>query len=303
MRGTLLGLLSAVFYTATNMTLRQLAEAQDLDRAIWVTCNKAIPAALVAWAIIAWRGWQGLPALPERRLVLPLIATGLFMQTGGNVLFQIALSMGGLAISVPLCFATLIATGAILGKLLLGEPITRQSTLAMSMLTLSILLLSMDAQTTEIGGGWAASGMLLAAIPAACLSGVSYGACGVVIRRMLKRKLPVSATLVLMSSSGVVSLGLICFVRQGTAVLTSTSTDEYALMALAGTFNAAAFFSVAVAMKYITVVRANMFNATQVAMCAIAGVLLFDEPWTGWLVGGVLLTTLGVALIGGRSSK
>jgi drug/metabolite transporter (DMT)-like permease len=303
MRGTFLGVLSAVFYTATNLTLRQLADSSDLDRTIWVTCNKAVPAALVAWIIVAWRGWHGLPALPPRQLVLPLLATGLFMQTAGNILFQIALSMGGLALSVPLCFATLITTGAVLGKVLLGEPITSQSACAMGLLILSILLLSMDAETVETEGAWHASGIVMAAIPAACLSGVSYGACGVVIRRMLIRKLPVSATLVLMSSSGVVSLGLISLIRQGPAALAATPRQDLALMALAGAFNAAAFFSVAAAMKYITIVRANMFNATQVAMCAIAGVLIFSEPWTGWLVGGVLLTVAGVVLIGGRSSK
>ncbi|MEO1997665.1 MAG: DMT family transporter [Planctomycetaceae bacterium] len=303
MRGTFLGVLSAVFYTATNMTLRQLADSDDLDRAIWVTCNKAVPVALICWAIIAWRGWHGLPAMPARHLVLPLVATGLFLQTGGNIMFQIALSVGGLALSVPLCFATLIATGAILGKVLLGEPVTKQSAFAMSLLILSILLLSKDAQATAPEVAWTSSSLVVAAIPAACLSGVSYGACGVVIRRMLQHKLPVSATLVLMSSSGVVSLGLISLVRQGPAALAATHPDDFALMALAGVFNAAAFFSVAAAMKYITVVRANMFNATQVAMCAVAGVLMFGEPWTGWLVGGVLLTTLGVVLIGGQSSK
>ena len=302
MRGTFLGVLSAVFYTATNMTLRQLADSDDLDRTIWVTCNKAVPAALVAWTIIAWRGWQGLPALPPRHLVLPLLGTGLFMQTGGNILFQIALSLGGLALSVPLCFATLITTGAVLGKVLLGEPITRQSACAMGLLCLSILLLSMDAEATGPELASSTSHLVLAAIAAACLSGVSYGACGVVIRRMLNHKLPVSATLVLMSSSGVVSLGLISLIRQGPAALAATQPDDWALMALAGVFNAAAFFSVAAAMKYITIVRANMFNATQVAMCAIAGVLVFSEPWTGWLVGGVLLTIAGVVLIGGRSN-
>ena len=75
-------------YTGTNLTLRRVAHTQNLDWAIWVSCWKGVPAALIAWLLIAHRTWRGLPALPPRKLVLPLIATGLFMQFVGTSAFN-----------------------------------------------------------------------------------------------------------------------------------------------------------------------------------------------------------------------
>ena len=117
--GTLFGVISALAYTGTNLTLRRMANTQSLDWAIWVSCWKGVPAAVVAWVLVAYRARRGLPALPPMALVLPLMATGLFMQFIGNVSFQWALSLGGLALTVPLTFATLIGSGAVLGRVVL----------------------------------------------------------------------------------------------------------------------------------------------------------------------------------------
>lgn len=296
--GLALAIVSAIFYTGANMALRQLAGKPGVDWAIWVTANKALPAAALAWGIIGYRAWKGQPALPTRDVLKTLLFAGVVMQLVGNLMFQIALSFGGLALSVPLCFATLITTGAVLGRVFLGESITLRTAAAMGMLIASIGLLSQGAGTStqavrEVGSAWTVT----LAVLTACLSGVGYGTCGVIIRSTLKRKLPLSATLMPMSTMGAVGLGAVSLFRLGSEGILATTSTEVFVMLGAGLCNAVAFFAVGAALRHITVVQANMLNATQSAMCAVVGFLFFDEPWTWWLGIGIILTGVGVGLV------
>lgn len=298
--GTIFGVISALAYTGTNLTLRRVAHTQNLDWAIWVSCWKGVPAALVAWLLIAHRTRRGLPALPPRQLVLPLIATGLFMQFVGNVSFQWGLSLGGLALTVPLTFATLIGSGAILGRIVLNEPITLRSLAAIAVLVISIVFLSLGAEGATRSmlaeSSWLT---IVGAILAASLAGLAYGTCGVVIRRTTTgvHNVSLSGTLVLLSTTGVVGLGLTSWFRLGTDQLLETTPLELANMLAAGSLNAIAFFACGAALMRLSVVRVNMINASQAAMCAAGGVLFFEEALTVWMVLGTLLTMGGLMLM------
>ncbi len=305
--GILCGLTAAVGYSAANVALRSLAEEKGLSWQIWVTFMKSLPAAMVAWGLIAYRASKGLVAFPSTRLIFPLVGVGLVMQFGGNLCFQLSLAHIGLALTVPLCFSTLICTGAGLGRVWLGEPIKKQTLIAMFALMVAISLISvgiwMNApeQNSLDEQSW---GMTLLAILTACISGISYGSCGVVIRRLVK-KLPISAALVMFSSTGAVVLGIISFSSFGIgyeAVFYVTSKEWFALWA-AGWANAVAFFAVGGAMKKLEVVRVNLLNASQVAMCAIAGVWFFSEDLTVWLAVGTTLTIVGLVLMGLKKNK
>lgn len=303
--GTIFGVISALAYTSTNLTLRRVAHTQELDWAIWVSCWKGVPAAVIAWLLIAHRAWRGLPALPPRKLVLPLIATGVFMQFVGNVCFQWGLSLGGLALTVPLTFATLIGSGAILGRIVLGEPITMRSLAAIAVLVVSIVFLSLGAEGATRSmlaeSSWLT---ILGAIATASLAGLAYGTCGVVIRRTTTgvHNVSLPGTLVLLSTTGVVGLGLTSWFRLGTDRLWETTSFELSNMLAAGLLNAIAFFACGAALMRLSVVRVNMINATQAAMCAAGGVLFFDEALTVWVVLGTLLTMGGLMLMERQAS-
>ncbi len=298
--GTLFGVISALAYTGTNLTLRRMANTHSLDWAIWVSCWKGVPAAAVAWILVAYRAKRGLPALPPATLVLPLVATGLFMQFIGNVSFQWALSLGGLALTVPLTFATLIGSGAVLGRIVLGEPITPRSLAAIGVLVVSIAVLSLGADDAT-GAMLAESSWLMVAgaILAASLAGLGYGTCGVVIRRTTtgRHNVSLSGTLVLLSTTGVVGLGLASWFRLGPDRILQTTGPELANMLAAGCLNAIAFFACGAALMRLSVVRVNLINASQAAMCAAGGVAFFDEALTVWLVLGTLLTMGGLMLM------
>jgi DME family drug/metabolite transporter len=297
--GTLFGVLASITYTVANMALRHVAKPGDIDWAIWVSAVKAVPAAMAAWVLIAYRASRGLPALPPRQFVLPLLLAGLVMQLGGNMMFQLALGLGGLALTVPLMFAALIITGAWMGRLVLGEGISYRSGMAMAVLIAAIVLLSTGAEDaaksmTASASSWTVVGAVLAAFVAGC----SFGANGVVIRRMLSHDLSLSATLVLLSSVGVVGLGAVGLWRLGPDRIAQTTTVEWQGILLAGVMNAAAFFSVSAAFKRIPVVRVNLVNASQAALAAVGGVLFFEERATFGVIAGTLLTVVGLTLMG-----
>ena len=302
--GTGFGILSALAYTGANIALKQVAGPGDFDWAIWVSCIKAVPTALTAWALVGYRALRGLPALPPRQLVVPLLLMGLFMQFGGNVMFQWSLGLVGLALTVPVSFATLILSTAVCGRLFLAEPITARTAAAMGTLILSIVFLSVGVrnatESVAAGSSWLMGG---GAILAACTAGIAYGMSSVTIRWTLARGVSHSATLVLLATSGVVGLGLLSLSRMGLESLKQTPISDLQIMLLAGVLNAIAFFSLSAALKHITTIRANLLNTSQTALAAAAGVLWFAEPLTAGLIIGTALTVAGLLLMENRRAQ
>ncbi|QDV20395.1 EamA-like transporter family protein [Gimesia panareensis] len=303
LKGTLFGLLSALAYTAANISLREAAVDNNADWAIWISALKSVPATIVGWVLVTYRGSKGLPALPPRRLVIPLILTGLLMQFGGNVMFQWSLSLGGLAFTVPLCFATLLATGAILGRLFLEEAITPRMFVSMVILTGAIVVLSLGAHQAEESVfehmTQHSRSMVTVALTVfvACVAGCAYGAGGVMIRGTVRGEMSISASLVLISTTGLVCLTAVAFYRLGFEILWKTTPWQYLVMLVGGIMNAIAFFAIGGSMKYLTVTRVNLLNASQTAMAAFAGVFFFNEELTVWLLSGTALTIGGLFLM------
>ena len=69
------------------------------------------------------------------------------------------------------------------------------------------------------------------------------------------------------------------------------------MMMLAGACNAVAFVALTRCLQLTSVVYANLLNAGQAALAALAGVLIFREPASTGLVGGVLLTVVGLTIL------
>jgi drug/metabolite transporter (DMT)-like permease len=232
------------------------------------------------------------------------MAVGFAVQGGGNVLFQWSLARCGLALSVPTVFATLMLTGALLSRTWLGESVTWISAVAMGLLIAAIGVLSFGAEGAaaalpapaagDSAKLWVFSGVVFAAV-----AGVFYGVLGVVIRQTTRVAVPLPATLAIVSSTGVLGVGIPALFRLGGSIVDSTAS-EWELMILAGTLNAIAFFAIGGSLRRIPVVQVNLLNASQAVMCAIGGVLIYHEPLSTSLVVGTALTVLGLALMSKR---
>ena len=304
MIGIWLAVISAIGYTGANLALRQVARPNDLDWAVWVSCMKAVPPTVTAWALIGWRASRGLPALPPRNLLLPLIAASLLMQFGGNVMFQWSLGYGGLSITVPVVFATIVSSSAWLGHVYLRDPVTKRMLVAIGILFASILFLTraaeQNASTSTQVPPWTAA---MFAVAGAGLAGVTYGVNGVYIRKLVTAKLSLSASLVMFSTTGVVCLGAWALIRLGPSGIASTTPTEWRALAVAGMMTAVAFFALGGALKRLSVCYTNLLNASQNAMCAMAGVALFGEKTSGWMIFGCVLTIVGLCIVDERQAN
>jgi DME family drug/metabolite transporter len=297
--GTLMCVVSAVGYPATNICLRELAKNVDH---CWVSCVKAMPTVVIALAMMASRSSRGLSNALTWRAFFSLVAVAVFAQLFGNVGFQWALSIVGLALAVPMTHGVMMIGGAVAGRIWLGEPVTTRAVAAMSVLIVAIVVLSTGADeanasivltdVVELSRWEIAQG-----VGVLCLSGVAYALLGVVIRRVSRGKFAISSMLLVVCTTGVISLGAATLTTIGWEGIVATSAENWRLMLAAGVLNSIAFFALSKALHLVTVVHVNLVNASQVAMAAVAGVTFFHEAWTPALSIGVGLTVLGLMVM------
>jgi drug/metabolite transporter, DME family len=300
-QGLLLGSFASLCYSITNVGLRQVAVRTDLDWAMWVASWKVMPTAVAGWILMAGLMRRGISIIPPRDILLSLIANGLLMQFCGNVLFQYGLSRAGLALSVPLCFASLITTSAILGRIVLHDPIRPRMLVAMGMLMLAVVLLS---QGTRAASASTLMRWQDAALGAAAAfgSGIGFAISGVVIRRSIRHGIPISVVLGYSATVGMCPM-LIAIAQQGWKPLTLVlDRGGYVALLSAGILNALGFFAVSEALRHLPVVRVNLINASQAAMGGLMGVLLFHEAPTWWLLAGTLTTISSLVVLGTEES-
>jgi drug/metabolite transporter (DMT)-like permease len=141
------------------------------------------------------------------------------------------------------------------------------------------------------------------AVGAACLSGIAYGAGGVMMRRCARGEISHSATIAILSTTGLITLGGTSLLRIGSAGLLATPPDVWLTMLGAGAATSAAFFAISGAYQHLSTVKVNLLNGSQIAMSALAGVMLFGEPNTPALQMGTALTIVGLILSARRDAS
>lgn len=295
--GTCCGLASSLGYTAANACLTAVS-AYD---AVWVSCVKAFPTVALFGPLLLWRIARRTEWVPPRRQLAKLVAASLMCQVLGNVVFQWTLGIIGMALTVPLTLGTMIVGGAFLGRVILHEAITIRMAISTVVLIASVFVLSLGAgEASEAVARTSLPPTLwltVAGVAAACISGVAYAVLGVAIRYAVTDRVSIAMTIVTVTFTGVVALGLISLFRIGVSGMLNTPPAQFWTMMLAGLFNAVAFVALTKALQLIPVIYVNALNATQATMAAVAGVLLFAEPSSGALWLGVLMTAGGLLLM------
>lgn len=317
--GMLLGLTSAVAYSATNLALRQLSDSsEDLGWDIWVSAMKAVPTLLVSLVLLVLRGTGKGPLYPSFKIIGALFIAALVMQFGGNLCFQIALGNIGLAISVPFVFALIIFSGAFFGRIFVGDTVSVKTLISIAIMTGSVIMLSYAASqqdssdvvaenqqvnsTTDgssIGSNTepGPSRSVKFGIFMAIVSGLSYGVNGIVIRSLGQKKLTIPSMTVVYSSVGFICLGSLGYSLLGFERIQSIPIADWVIMLVAGSLNAIAFFAITNALKRLDISRVNVINASQNAMCALGAFLVFAEPMSALTVTGILLSIIGLVVL------
>ena len=219
----------------------------------------------------------------------------------GNVAFQWSLGIVGLAIAVPICLGSMLVSSPLLSRAVLGEVISSRTILAMGVLILSIILLASKIEpiAQERVSGLA----VLAAVLLLCLAGLTYTMLGVGIRYGLDNGVSLPLTLGIISFSGFLLLGFLSLRGIGWDEMLATRPRHFVDMFLAGIFNAVAFLSLTRAIQLTSVTYVNLINASQVAIAALTGVMLFQEKLSLLMMIGVALTIAGLMLMQGPSHR
>ena len=296
--GTFCGLFSALLYNVTNAFLRSVHNCDPF----WVSAVKALPTALLMAPWLGWLAWRGEKVIPAPKIICLLILGSVCGQVGGNVPFQWALGEIGLALTVPLTLGGMIVFGAILGPLLLREPLTSRAIVSMVILILAMVVLTFGAEEARLSVSaddqpnfW----RLVLGVSAAALSGLAYSILNVLNRYCVGHGATIPGTLLVVSVVGMLSLGGMSLARLGSAELLATKPHDLEMMLLAGLCNAVAFVALTRSLQLTSVFYVNALNATQATMAALTGILLFQEALSPWLVMGVALTILGLMLLTG----
>ena len=297
-RALLLGVMAAATYSIANLALRGLSRPDGgVGWDMWIAGTKAFPTFFIAIVLLTLRRFRGQTSFTAWSLVWPIALAAFFNQLGGNFAFQMSLSRIGLAISVPVCFASIICSGAIVGRYVLGDQVSIRTGISMGLMVASIVFLStaagnraaVDPATFDWG---TATGIMLAVI-----SGLSYGITGVYIRQAVRSQMPVATTLFLFSATGFLMLCPLSLSLLPIRTIVATTGREWTMMAIAGTFNALGFFAITHAMRHLTISRANVINASQNALCAVGAVMIFGESLSAFALLGIGLTIAGLLML------
>ena len=244
-----------------------------------------------------------MPLFTSGRMIPRFMLVALIGQFVGNAAFQVSLEVIGLAASVPITLGVLIIGGAILGRLILGEPVRRTTIVAITVLIIAVVVLSSPGADSLPAESKSSLSVEAGALCAAA-SGAAYALFGVVMRQTLNGGVTASLTMFISGAVGAVSLWSFTLMRIGLESVATTSDDQWLVMTAAGVLNFMAFVALSYALKALPVVAVNLINASQVAMAAVAGVILFAEPVTASLMSGIVLTFVGLLILAtGRRKK
>lgn len=296
--GLICGVLAAVGYSLANICLRWLT---NLDP-VWVSFLKAIPTVVLFAPIAIWQVRTERSPMPKASSIFILIVAAIISQLLGNAMLQWSFGIVGVAMSVPLCLGTMIVVGVMISKWLLEESLTRWQRWGTASLVLALITLSLAGRgavqsVVEDSSGWLLIG---AGIVAPMLAGTSYAFLSVAIRRGVSGEVSMFMTTSLICAVGMGILGPLSLYTSGLEEIGLTTWPQYEVLLIAGLLNAAAFVALTLSFRYAPVIIGNAANSLQNPLSALAGVILFHEAYSINLIFGVVLTVLGVVMMGLR---
>lgn len=294
----LLGLSAAVLYTMANIALRHCIAVDPF----LVSAVKAAPTVIVLGPFLLWMLSRGEALVTSYRLIPRFVVVSIIGQFVGNAAFQIALGTIGLAASVPITLGVLIVGGAILGRILLAEPVRLPTLVAMLMIIVAVIILSHPSASETPDASATTHPVWVGALCAAA-SGAAYALFGAVMRQAMTGGVSAPVTMFISGLVGTISLWSVTLAGSGLESISAVESSQWSMMAAAGVLNFSAFVALSVSLKALPVVAVNLINASQVAMAAVAGVILFSEPVTWPLALGISLTFAGLLVLANRRSQ
>jgi len=296
--GALCCAVSVLGYSTANICMRKLSVLGC--NLTWAICVKEAVTVLAVGPWLLVRTLRRPSSFPTGRPLLILICAGLATELIGNVAVQWGYGIVGLAVMIPADTAFILVATAALGSLLLKEHVTGRNLAALGVLFAALTLLGLAAAhagpTPQLSSAnpW----MVAAAIGAACAAGIVFALLAIAVRHCVTGTTAYAAVVVIITGTGVLTLGPMSFYFAGAERLLATPVPQYGWMFLGGVCNLIAFLFLVHGLRLTTAMHVNVINAGQVALAAVSGIVFFREPCNPWLVSGVGLMIAGIFAFG-----
>ncbi len=287
-------------YSAANACMKQLSTMPCVST--WAICNKELITVVAVGPWLLWQAWRRRSGFPTGRPLAILVAVGLATELIGNIGVQWGYEIVGLAVMVPAYtgFHSRCHDGPrrqLAGRAgLRAEPGGSRIADSGRCLAGGCFRASRPALSRQTARQ--APWLIVTAIAVAAAAGIVFSLLGIAIRHCVTGATSHIAVVVIITVTGVLTLGPLSFASAGAAKLMATPWEQYALMFAAGICNLIAFLALVRGLHLTTVLHVNMINAGQVAMAAMVGVFFFGENCNHRLVLGVGLMIVGIFAFG-----
>jgi drug/metabolite transporter (DMT)-like permease len=284
-------LVAAVAYTVVNVTLR--IAAPTIDPALG-SLLRLVPLGLIAWFVVLRGGARefrpGRPEFLGWRLIGALLVGGATSLVLGNILYLMALTNGGLGITVSGVQGGSVLGGLWIGLLVLAERPRRAQIAGAAVIVIGLVSIAI-AQTRSVLEFWWVG--LIFALGA----GTTYAISNVLSGFVQRRRPLLFVTLAGSNIGGLVPLLLIVGSRWA-ANPASVPVDARSAIAvlIAGLANAVALAALTMAVRHTTVAATTMISSSSIVLSFAASVLLFSETGAPAMLLGVLLVTAGIVV-------
>lgn len=292
--GIACGFVSAVFYTLSNISLRQSVSVDSF----FVAAMKSAPTIFFLTPYLFAIKVSGRPIVVSSHLVPRFMLVCLVGQVGGNGSFQFALKNIGLAATVPITLGSLLIGSAFVGRWMLGETVQKKTAIAIAILITAVVLLTQsgEAAAEGVAGDAVRMDRITGAI-FAVVSGLSFAVFSSTMRLSMQQGMQSATAMWISGAVGTTALLTLFGSTAGFSAVNDLSGGLWTSMVMAGVFNFIAFVAITTAMRVLPIVAVHLLNASQVAMAAVAGVIMFNEPLTIGLVSGIALTMAGLMVL------
>jgi drug/metabolite transporter (DMT)-like permease len=281
---------SALAYTAVNVTLR--VAAPTIDPALG-SLLRALPLTLIAAVVVLGGGAREIrPASPEFLgwgLIGRLVLGAVLSLVLGNILYFLALTNGGLGVTVAGVQSGSVLGGLWIGLLLLRERPLRAQLAGAALIVAGLVAVGV-AQTASVAALWWLG--LLFALGA----GTTYAVSNTLSRYVQRRRPVLFVTLLVGNLGGIVPLAAIVAARAAAGEQIAVDQGAVTAVLAAGLANAVALASLALAVRTAPVATVNSISSASIVFSFVASVLLFHEAGNAAMVAGIGLVTAGIVV-------
>ncbi|GAA3407276.1 DMT family transporter [Paenibacillus hodogayensis] len=210
----------------------------------------------------------------------------------GNVLFYVAVQLGGLSIASPAVQSQAI-WAVLIGGVLLREPISRTMVGGIALFVTGLALMfgyKSAGMPLTIGTAWA--------FVFGLAGGLSWASASAVLRARLRSGMAPAQVLAVGAASGIVLLNVLIALVYDSAEVWATVTPEGALRLIAaGCFNGLAIWSFSYALRTIRMSKAIPVVSLSIVLNTIIGGVYFNEYVNTGSICGMLIAFLGVIIV------